>query len=755
MRLKGAGALEANPSGAENGISNEMAALDLCRLRLCYDQMPTAFILLRSVCSNGEICELVCEYVNSAFERLEHIHRQDVIGRPVGELFPRTKTERILKYGNVALQGGKRQTQFYDSYLQKTMKAVCYQPEQGYCAILLEDVTEQQETAEQLRLSKERNRIAMQISSDIMYDYDICKNVIYNHRRTDNPEEAQILENVPESRILDGTVFLADADQYREMYERIRLGDKISGCTVRMNEADGEYRWKRITLGTFHFEEGLPIRAVGVVQDVDEQIRREQQLQRQAERDALTGMFNKGTAEEHIRRSLSKNDCPYALFLIDVDNFKQINDTLGHAFGDAVLSELAKRIQELFRENDIVGRTGGDEFMALVPSRDRGLLAKRAMLLCEHIRSGNLCAAGDAPISVSVGIALFPEHGGDFSQLYRNADVALYKAKERGKDTWHIYSGEQFSGYYARSEPTLANGTTEGSTLSEGEHLKKDFGGNVSEFVFRILYGSADQKQAIHSVLSLLARHYNMSRAYIFENTEGGRSCNNTYEWCAQGVEPLIGKRQKLPYEEVRRHEERFARNCICIIPDVNLLPAETRSLIHSPGVRSMVQIALWEGGRYRGYVGFDNCVNSLLLAQREIDDLSVAVGILSTFLLKQHALERAEKSLAILREVMDHLDAYVFVLNPETHQILFANRKVDELDVQAKAGDICHRVFCGRELPCAECPMHRLQEGASQMIETEYFNQAFTVPLVAKASWLRWTDGSPACMFYCTRRTE
>lgn len=172
-------------------------------------------------------------------------------------------------------------------------------------------------------------------------------------------------------------------------------------------------------------------------------------LKVKAERDSLTQLYNKIALEEHVTRRLqestSETDAAYALYILDLDNFKQVNDTWGHAFGDKVLCDLADCINRVFSVQDILGRIGGDEFIALkdlrdVPAQEREeIINRRATVVCEDFSRTYTLQNTSCKVSLSVGVALFGVHGTTFGELYRNADKALYEAKHRGKNNYVVY----------------------------------------------------------------------------------------------------------------------------------------------------------------------------------------------------------------------------------------------------------------------------------------------------------------------------
>lgn len=158
-------------------------------------------------------------------------------------------------------------------------------------------------------------------------------------------------------------------------------------------------------------------------------------LKEKAEKDSLTGLLNKASTERAIRKYIAHNQGKNGLlFLLDVDNFKGINDTLGHAFGDEALREFGFRASMLFRSSDISGRIGGDEFMIFLKDIPEEMMEEETHKLAEfiaHFSAGNGYIRHE--VTASVGGALFPRDGDTFEKLYEAADKALYQSKNQGK----------------------------------------------------------------------------------------------------------------------------------------------------------------------------------------------------------------------------------------------------------------------------------------------------------------------------------
>lgn len=170
-------------------------------------------------------------------------------------------------------------------------------------------------------------------------------------------------------------------------------------------------------------------------------VKKQKQLEEKADTDLLTGLNNKLATERKIKEFIAKNpDARSMMFILDIDNFKKINDTLGHAFGDEVLRSLGKQIGAIFRATDIIGRAGGDEFIVFLKNiTDAEDIRKEAKKVEDFFKDFKAGEYTKYSATASIGVAIYPEEGEDFDSIYKAADRALYMAKERGKNQLAFY----------------------------------------------------------------------------------------------------------------------------------------------------------------------------------------------------------------------------------------------------------------------------------------------------------------------------
>ena len=171
----------------------------------------------------------------------------------------------------------------------------------------------------------------------------------------------------------------------------------------------------------------------------DALLKSQELLREQSVRDHLTGLFNRRYLEETLEREIlraSRKQLSLGIIMLDVDHFKQFNDTWGHAAGDLILQELGSLFIKHVRGEDVPCRYGGDEFMIILPDVSREITQERAERLCEHTRHINVQFEGKTlgAITLSVGVVAFPEDGSTSAIILKNADAALYRAKHEGRN---------------------------------------------------------------------------------------------------------------------------------------------------------------------------------------------------------------------------------------------------------------------------------------------------------------------------------
>lgn len=222
-----------------------------------------------------------------------------------------------------------------------------------------------------------------------------------------------------------------DADVINKAFMNIFNG-KPATYQARMKAGKTAYKWCKIDV-TPIMQGDKPVRMIGVVADISDMKAKTELLEDKTRLDMFTGLYNKQYSEEVIENVICKEgNQKHALILFDLDNFKAINDTHGHAAGDEVLKSVSQNLKKIFRKTDIIGRFGGDEFVILLRNiEDTEFLVSKLEKL--------LNMDNHYMVSKSIGVAIFPDNAVEFDELVKKADIALYQSK-RSKNTYTTYS---------------------------------------------------------------------------------------------------------------------------------------------------------------------------------------------------------------------------------------------------------------------------------------------------------------------------
>ena len=302
---------------------------------------------------------------------------------------------------------------------------------------VLIDITESRRAEEESLINAERYRIIAEQAQDIIFTWNLGDGSIHF-----SPVFESKFGFPPPAQIYD-RVFEEDRPIVDEAVSRLKAGESYVVIEYRFRAGQGRLIWCRTRMTVIHGSDKRQKQVVGIIIDIDEDKRAAAQMQKRAETDALTGLPNRGTVQQLVESHLKHcgPDQNHAFLLIDIDNFKWVNDTFGHQRGDEVLSDASALLREQVRPCDVAGRLGGDEFVVFmddVPSVEQVMeIAARLGELFNHSFS---FGKDPGSVSISIGIALSPAHGTTFDELYRNADKALYESKNHGRNRYSIYS---------------------------------------------------------------------------------------------------------------------------------------------------------------------------------------------------------------------------------------------------------------------------------------------------------------------------
>ncbi|MCC3575152.1 MAG: EAL domain-containing protein [Microcoleus sp. PH2017_40_RAT_O_B] len=308
------------------------------------------------------------------------------------------------------------------------------------------DVTERWQSEEKLRKSEERFHLLTRATNDAVWDFNVSRNEYWLSEEFEKVfgyklNETQTIDL--ESWWLN--VHAEERERVKSSFNETMNSDaQCWSEEYSFRRADGGYVFVLDRGYIIRNASGQAVRAIGTMMDITQRRQAEEIIRYQAVYDQLTGLPNRILFNDRLLASLKqakKNEKMLAVMFLDLDRFKKINDTLGHAAGDRLLEGFAGRISDTLRSTDTVARWGGDEFTVLLPEINCLEDAiKTAQRILDNLKPAFKLEQQAFHISSSIGIALYPNDGEDAETLVKNADAALYRAKERGRNNYQLYT---------------------------------------------------------------------------------------------------------------------------------------------------------------------------------------------------------------------------------------------------------------------------------------------------------------------------
>lgn len=687
-------------------------------------------------------------YNDDEFNRLFHNHYYHLIVRDDREEVYKQIHKQQLKGHMIEVEYRVKAKDGRIYWLLDKSQVIIGSDGNEYLYGVLIDITNTKTIQQELQSLSERYEILVEQTDDIIFEWDAEEDKLsYSSNWKEKFGYEPITQNASRKLGEAARVHADDLQTIRETVQSVKLGMHYIENQLRIMNGDGDYTWYKIRVTTQLDNDGHVMRAIGIISNIDEEHRASENLLKRAERDSLTDLYNKKSAFERINRYIANMEAneKAAMFIIDVDDFKLINDSYGHQFGDVVLQEVAGVLKRMFRSNDVISRIGGDEFMIFMQEvRNEKIVLDRAKLINTALHKAVSNLASDCIPTASIGVVFYPDGGTTPEELFKNCDLALYKTKYNGKDSFAIFDPNTM---FTDASVPIANIAANTQIDSDSVGMRNQE--PIMNIIVRKMCENEDVDAMINSILEMIGIRYDVSRVYIFKDVNH-ESATCEYEWHDAGVTPLIPDVQNLKYvnggEDVR---DLLDADGIIYVPNVEHLNDGLKQFMSSGGAKSVLICGIYdEHGQLTGFIGFDDNVSNRVWVTSQISSAATIAKMMPMLLEKKRSQLRTRAYTKDLRSLLDNQSAWIYVVNPDNYHFYFFNGKIKSDIKGINRGDYCYHALYGCDKPCENCPINFLTSDNQAYDYSVNLNDKHTG---ISASMIKWDDND-AYMIICNQ---
>lgn len=488
---------------------------------------------------------------------------------------------------------------------------------------VLNDITKLKYAEMKAELEAKKYEIISDISEEIPYEYEIDTDTLTYAKKYETLFGRKSIYRHPVRKFIEAGYISEDTKlNFINIFEAAKRGDIIHNAEYKLKNRTGNYEWHYSNYTLIRDDSGQPLRAVGILRNVDAQKKEQESLLKRAQTDAMTGLLNKATTETFVRTHLKElqSGAYGVVIIVDIDDFKNINDTYGHLTGDEVIIEIAHTLMRFTFNDGFVGRIGGDEFLVYLPNvLDTTLACEKAEKYAGELRRKYPGTDKKPKVTLSIGIAA-TDVPIPYSDLMDHADQALYQAKVNGKNGYVLY-----------------NETIERTHYSNNRRNNQcSYNPVIISNVLSILYENHDTVTCIQKSLGYIGESLNIDRIAIWEYKNDRNFVDKTFEWQSASYPYADGNTENLSsiqWEEV----DTLTITGTYHTANTNSIRLNNFGKGAFHGVNEFIQSKFSYNGSTLGYIGYFNYSEDDVWSNETIETCNIFTKIINSYLQQKY----------------------------------------------------------------------------------------------------------------------
>lgn len=585
-------------------------------------------------------------------------------------------------------------------------------------------MTENEERIRQLNIDKAKIETIADEVDCAVWEYDIANKSLNHSRKMDGrySKNNLIIDDFRNKVLEWGIVYHEDISKFINFCDSLDRGDTYVETDIRWIGDNSRFEWFRFAGRTVYGADGKPQIVAGATFNITAKKNGTGLDTDSMYMDQLTHLLTKEYAEEVIGRIINNKqtmNMPKLMILMDIDNFKEINDRWGHVYGDAVLGKFARLLQDNFKSRDVIARAGGDKFLVFCDKiKDTGIAANIAERLLKQTSGFEL--KENCRLQVSMGMAVFPKDGTDYSTMYRSADIALYHAKGMGNDSYYIFNKmnvnkAEINEEQLSADVTETEETSKASSIAEAER-------RIFDFSFETISENDNFNDAVSSIFREICLDLQIDVITMIEYDYVRQKANVMSEWYCDIKEDkrmlsevytknwdLINERYKTSDRFIY---DRIKSNC----------PFSDEMDKIGGAAKTVMQIPIFDGDRVAAIINYTVYKKLKLWNYSETAALISVTKMISSYYLKLRSRQELESETRYNSAAMEAQKSIYYAVNEKLEIIYLSNYASDAL-AGASVGKKCYESVMGCDGQCEACPLRGINED-THSYSTEIYSE-------------------------------
>lgn len=469
--------------------------------------------------------------------------------------------------------------------------------------------------------------------------------VLYDNRFTPSEKYKDFLKNF----LTDSPVHPDDREKVLAFYQNRHSGP----IEVRTLTKNGRIFYKTLDIS---YKEELTAHSntlIGIVRDITMEKRRIDLLKAKAMRDSMTTLYNHTAGMQLINEYLAQKT-PYSscgMIVLDIDYFKNVNDTYGHLFGDEVLTELSRLFLSLFGNDDILVRAGGDEFIIFLKDITHIGLINKVKELIQAVRNLSFAEIDYSP-TCSIGVCFLPENvsGYNYDQLFENADWALYRAKKNGRNRYAFCDSlKRFEQSERPKQSLIETACTSMISNIDARYFQAD----VISCAFEIFEKNNSFDSAVKILMEVIGIRFHLDRITIIQTNISDKICRSQYQWNAPGIPTALEQPGSFSKEDFLTlfHSYDEYGTTVLQSDNMDIYSEDAAKLLIQGNAKTVVYCAMYCDGKYVGAISYVVCENKRYWSKEQLSQLGELTKLISAHLARSQALNASHRGILSIPE--------------------------------------------------------------------------------------------------------